>query len=411
MQRYLSMLAYREFALLWVGSTISALGDSLTWIALVWLVYDATGSAGKVGLLVVVYTAPVIIGGLLAGVALDRFNRRRVLIVDNVIRGAVMAAIPSLFHLDLLRLWHLYVVAGVYGSMKMLSLAGVPTVIPGLVPEEHLNTANALESISYGIAAIVGPGVGALLIARIGGANVLLIDAATYYALVACLLGVSSQSSPQPTRSTSGLGPAVAFVLMTPAVLTITVMFAAANVGIGMLEVVLPVYAREVLRQGVSTYGLLVSAMGVGSLLGAVLVGGLASPQSLGRAIAAAQLCYGLSFLGLLFTPHLPVTLTVLSGAGVLGAPLTVWAQTVRMRLIPWHLRGRVFGLLRTVMQAAPPLGGALGGILVTGRGIPFAVVVIVVAVGGAGALGLVVRSLAREYTIAPAQVRSERRG
>ena len=101
--RYLELLRRRDFALLWVGATASILGDGLSWVALVWLVYELGGTSTDVGLLVVCYTAPVIVGGLAAGLILDRFDKRRVLIADNTIRGVAIASVPIAAALGLLR--------------------------------------------------------------------------------------------------------------------------------------------------------------------------------------------------------------------------------------------------------------------------------------------------------------------
>jgi MFS family permease len=397
-RRYLQVLADRQFALLWTGATVSALGDSVTWVALAWMVYLATGSPVQVGFLVAAYTAPVVLGGGLAGLALDRFDRRTVLIVDNALRGIVMGTIPVLSRLGVLQLWHYYAVASTYGLMKMFSLAGVPAIIPSLVAPAHLNTANALESISFGASSVAGPALGAFLIGTIGGPNVLLADALTYFFFVVCLLGVSSfPPDRRPGAPRLGLRPAVQFILATPAIRMITVMFAAFNIGDGMLSTLVPVYAREVFREGVSTYGLLLSAMGFGGLVGAIFVGAIAWPWPLGRSIAAAQLTTGVGFLALLLAPSRPATLALFAALGFLTSPLTVWAQTIRMHIIPHELRGRVFSLLRTLMQSTPPIGGALAGVLLSGVGVAPAILVIGLVVGMPGVLGLMAPDLAQE--------------
>jgi MFS family permease len=105
--RYRATLAHRDFRLLWSGMTLSALGDSMSLVALLWLVYQASGSAGQLGWFVVAYTAPVAVGGLVAGSILDRFDRRAVLLADNLIRGAAFAVVPLLYHAGALAPWHL----------------------------------------------------------------------------------------------------------------------------------------------------------------------------------------------------------------------------------------------------------------------------------------------------------------
>ncbi|OGO54329.1 MAG: hypothetical protein A2Z32_03720 [Chloroflexi bacterium RBG_16_69_14] len=198
MRAYRRLLRRRAFALLWTGATISALGDGLSWIALVWLLLELGGSSGSIGLLVAAYTGPVIVSGLVAGHLLDRFDRRRVLIVDNVIRGLAIASIPILSATGNLATWQLYAVAIVYGSLFMISLAGVPTLIASLVPDDELTTANAMETMSYAIGGLAGPALAGLLIGAFGASNVLLLDAASRLA--------ARSSSGAATTSTSSSG-------------------------------------------------------------------------------------------------------------------------------------------------------------------------------------------------------------
>jgi MFS family permease len=122
----------------------------------------------------------------------------------------------------------------------------------------------------------------------------------------------------------------------------------------------------------------------------------------LGRSIAAAQVAVGLSFLGMLNLPSFVVSAAFLAIAHFFSAPLTIWAQTIRMRLIPAHLRGRVFSLLRTFMQAAPPLGGLLGSFLLTGYGVPPTVLALALIVAIPGVIGLAHPALSHQHTIAP---------
>src|SRR5947209_2311503 len=115
--RYREVFRNRSFRTFWAGFSFSVLGDGMTRVALIWLVYRATGSARAVGALLLCYTGPIVVGGLMAGMLLDRFDRRRVMIADNVTRGAAIGLIPLLHATDWLALWHVYVVAGIYGLL------------------------------------------------------------------------------------------------------------------------------------------------------------------------------------------------------------------------------------------------------------------------------------------------------
>ena len=133
MGRYLRLLRNRPFAALWAGSTVSAVGDAMTWVAIAWIGFER-GGAGLVAALVVVSTAPVIVGGLTMGVALDRFERRRVLLVVNPVLGLTVALVPLWSAVaGQAPTWLLFVVGGLYGLLKMANWAGVPSLIPDLV--------------------------------------------------------------------------------------------------------------------------------------------------------------------------------------------------------------------------------------------------------------------------------------
>jgi MFS family permease len=169
----LSVPAFRR---VWAGATVSAAGDSASWIALVALSLGMVHAS--LPLLVALYTAPVAVGGLAAGWALDRFDRRRVMITDSVVRGVVFASIPLAALFGGLGAGQLYAVAVAYGLLKMIGLAGFPALIPSLVSAKQIDRANALESVTFGLAALVGAGLAGLAVATIGPTPVVAFDAA-----------------------------------------------------------------------------------------------------------------------------------------------------------------------------------------------------------------------------------------
>ena len=402
MGAYRRLLRHRPFALLWAGSTVSLIGDGLTWVSMVWLVYELGGGAAEIGILAACYSGPVILGGLVAGVLLDRFDRRRLLMIDNAIRGLAVASIPLAAAVGALVLPHLYLVAALYGLLYMTSLAGFPTILPDLVEPEDVPTANAMESLGFGVGGIAGPLLAGALISVVGPTANLAIDAVTYLVFVACLAAVRIPTRPTVADADvmvaprpAGLRPALRFALATPAIVATTVMFMLANIGEGMLTVLLPVYTRDVLAADAATYGLLVATFTVGLLTGSLVIGAIRWRWTLGRSIAAVQVAVGLAALGLLARPGLIGTLATLAVIGFLTSPLTIWAQTIRMRLIPPQLRGRVFALLRTLMQSTPPIGGLLAGTALAGGGLTTTVLLMAALIAVPGAVGLVSAALA----------------
>lgn len=390
---YRDIFKNKDFLLFWSGYSLSSIGDSLTRVALTWFVFEQTRSPQALGILTVAYTGPILIGGFVAGPLLDRFSPRRVMIVDNLIRGLAFAALPVLQALDLLEIWHVYVFAAIYGSLMMISLAGGPTLIPSIVRTDQLETANALETLSFTLSNVIGPPLAGLLIVWIGTANVVVIDALSYFIFALMLLGISVTktfyASSGQGKASFGLISAIRLMLGDKVLLSTTLMFMAFNVGLGALTVFLPLISDRIAPGSAEMFGILLGALAVGEVASAWLAGSISLSMRLGIRIALAQLLSGIS-LALLFLES--AFWAVASGLFLLGffsAPLTIWAQTLRMQIIPVEMRGRTFALLRTLMQGATPLGGAFAGVLLPVLGIQMMVALSSLVIGAPGLVGL----------------------
>ena len=176
--------------------------------------------------------------------------------------------------------------------------------------------------------------------------------------------------------------------------LSTTLMYMAANIGIGFLAVWLPVYSDQVLGGGSELYGALLGFWAVGEVASTLLVGSLALRLPLGSLITMAQMLAGATLGILLLGKQLWWIILGLTLFGFFSATLTIWAQTLRMQIIPEPLRGRTFALLRTLMQSAYPLGGAAAGWLLPLLGIPAMIGLSALLVGAPGLAGYPVREL-----------------
>jgi MFS family permease len=269
MRRTTTALSIPAFRRVWAGATVSAAGDAASWVALVGLALRTAHAS--LPLLAVLYTAPVTVGGLVAGWALDRFDRRRLMIGDCVLRGAVFASIPVTAVFIRPAAGQLYAVAAVYGLLKMVSLAGFPSLIPALVPGSRLDQANALEGVTYGLASLVGAGLAGLAVATVGATSIVAFDAASYLVMALSLWSVRDIREPvgrsvrRPRRSARDVPRSAGFravlrLAATNAVLRdTTIMFALFNIGEGALLVFLPHRALQ-LGLGSGGYGYLVAS-------------------------------------------------------------------------------------------------------------------------------------------------------
>jgi MFS family permease len=348
------------------------------------------------------YTAPVLLGGLAVGPLLDRFDKRMVLIADCLLRAIAVASVPLAGAVGSVPEWLPFVVAAIYGLLKMIPLAGFPASIPQLVDDADLDSANALESLSFSVAGVAGPATAGLLITQIDPANVLLIDSASFlvFALLTArvrrpLRPKAVTASGNPSSDPPPRPPSLAGLFRDRAIVATTVAFMAFNVAEGMLMVTTPWLAKNELPVGAAALGILLSATAVGEIFGATVAGRRGAGKSPVRAIGMIQLGAASAFLALLASPRqVPVGLGFFA-VGLLSEPMTIWAQSLRMRRIPAALHGRAFATLRTLMQATPPVGAALVTPLLV-RGQPNTAAVAMAAIAAVPALYLIFGDAAR---------------
>jgi hypothetical protein len=335
---------------------------------------------------------------------LDRFDKRRVIAVDSIVRGLVFASVPVTQVLGLGADWLIFAVAVLYGLLKMIPLAGFPSAIPALVGDSNLDAANALEVLGYGAAGVVGPAVAGLLIPEIGAANVLLVDAASYFIFAASALSIrrSLAARTKSSEYRSSFPRVLRFLATDIPIASTTLAFMAFNVAEGMLLVTGPWLAHEKLG-GAAALGVLLSGLAAGQLGGSFAAGTWSARRTL-LGIGGVELLASLGYASVYFVTIRPLVVVGYAVVGFFSAPMTVWAQSMRMRRIPSNFRGRAFATLRTFMQATLPLGAALAAPLLD-HGQLSATVGAMVSLGAVPALILIVLGFAKSDST-PLEVR-----
>ncbi len=209
------------------------------------------------------------------GKLLDRCQQRTIMAVDNFGRACIIGAIPALYLFGALHLWMVYVLALFNGILSPATEVGCRLIIPRLVPDEVLEKANSLSSISWNFATLVGPALAGILVSLIGAPNVLLLDAASFVLMGTMVLSIphiqslrTSMEEVENHKSLLGFG--TIFRLKAVRFLTaLTLLFLFAQ---GLAEIAIPVYSQKTLGAGAAGYGLLMSAFGVGSLFALTLI-------------------------------------------------------------------------------------------------------------------------------------------
>ncbi|HEU5369461.1 MAG TPA: MFS transporter [Ktedonobacterales bacterium] len=388
-------LAHRPFALLWSGQTISRLGDSLYTIALAWWVLEKTGSAAAMGIVLVCSQVPTLLLLLVGGVVVDRLPRLRLMLASDLLSGVVVCLVAFLAFQQWLALWHIFVMSALFGMAQAFFYPAYRAVIPDIVAADDLPGANSLRTISLQAAQIIGPGIGAAIVALGGTSFAFALDGASFLISAACIVAipqVSLRGSPDAEESSALQDVRKGFrsVLDSPWLgVTLAVAAASTLFLIGPTEAALPLLVKQRFGTHVSIYALLTTLSAVGSILAAIWLGRFKRLRHRGPLSYGAWILVGLMVLVL----GLPVGVAGVSLAmftqGTAQAALGLaWISTLQ-EFVPADLQGRVASIDLLVSDALTPVGFALAGIAADWLGAP-----LVFVLGGAIGASLIALGL-----------------
>jgi MFS family permease len=366
----LASLRTRAFALLWTGQTISRLGDSLYRIALAWWVLEKTGSATAMSTVLVVSFTPMLIFLLIGGVAVDRLPRFRVLLASDVLNGAAIAAVAILAATGALEIWHVYVASALSGLAEAFFYPAYAASVPQIVPPESLPSANSLSGLSYQITGVVGPALGAALVALGGTPAAFGLDSLSFFISAACLAPLLRIALPRSEELASrsalldlrdGLKEVVAHTWLWLSI----AFFSLVNiVDAGPRNVVMPFLIHDHLGLDVGALGAVTSAIAVGSVVAAVFLGRYQRLRRRGMLLYASEAVMGSM---LIFFGRVPSLAPLLAAAFVFGLGISagnlVWTNTLQ-EMVPQERLGRVSSIDALGSFVFLPLGFAFAGLL-----------------------------------------------
>lgn len=362
-----SPLRLPTYRRLWTGLLISRLGDQFTNIALIWFVLQLTGSGLALGVVALCFNLPAVITSALIGPLLDRFQPRLVMAADNAIRAFIIGAVPILYWFGDLPIGAVYGLAFLAGITTPATSVGLQVIMPRLVPDRELATANGLISLTGQIAMLGGPAAAGISVSLIGGPSVLLIDSVTFLLMAGVLWTLPNlpeqRSSDQPgKRLRLGFGA----LLRHREIRLLTLLSFVFFLAYWPTEPALPLYSRLILKSGAAGYGLLISAFGAGAVLGMLTIPWIGRLPRPATALTAIAVLWG----GLLFplsVLHSLVPATIfLALAAFAWAPYNTIELTLLQRLTPADQRGEILGAQASLTTATGPLGLLLGGVLLT---------------------------------------------
>jgi len=385
------------FRRLWVSLTISRLGDELTVLALLWFTLQLTDSGTAIGLVFLCFQIPTILTSPLIGKLLGHYQPRLVMGTENLCRALIMMGFPILHWSGFLQLWHIYAIALLAGALSPATEISVPVMTPHLVGKNELEKANASLSMVWEIATLIGPGIGGILVDQFGGPMVILFDAITFLVMGFVASSLPDIKTIQTERSlsegTGWLGFRTLFNLKAVRLLTAFELFLLFIQG--LQSVAISVYSKMVLGGSATEYGFLLSAFGMGSVLGLILIHRfLVERDRPGLILAFLVILFGVLVSPLAFFKNFLIAVLCLVAAGIIAAPFFPIEQTAVQRLVPTHLRGEVFGARGALGISGYPLGGAMGGLLLDSFSAPMVIGLSALACITSGFMGLLSPSL-----------------
>jgi DHA3 family macrolide efflux protein-like MFS transporter len=338
-----AVLRRRNFALMWTGELVSTIGSSFTAIAAGILVYRLTGTALSVGLMLMATAAPSLLVGLVAGVFVDRFDRKKIMIAADLSRAVLIALIPVLVSAGVI--W-LYVIVLLTSGIQQFFDPAKESVIPELAPDEELDAANSLLAISSFGATAVGFAAAGLL----AGTNIYLafiIDAATFVVSAACIFLVRIQPF-TPDGETSvrtvvvNLKEGVRFLVHTPVLRSLWVIGGLYALSLGLWNVLLLPFSRTALGATEFEYGLQEGLTSVGFVVGSLFFARFAERLREGQWIALSL--FGSAVTGAVYaiSQNIWLAIAVVTVSGFVNAPYGIGRRVLIQRNTTREIRGRV---------------------------------------------------------------------
>jgi len=339
-------------------------------VAFPWLIYQRTGSAVSTGVILALYTLPYVFVGPFAGVVIDRMDKRRLLIVSDVVRAALIAVVP------LAAVWNLtavYVLALLVASVNVFFDPCKLALLPDIVDERRLLRANSVLATGETLTEVVGYATAGFALAWVSTATAFRIDALTF--LVSAVAFLLMRYRP-PLRETVGqvtfsvwheIGEGLDFVRGHRGLLLNTVLIVAATLGIGATYPLTFFFAVEVLDGGTAAFGLFEASIAAGFLAGSLLLAGLGTRVRKGYAILGGLALLGAAYILVAFTGTVWAACIPFAVAGVANAASPIAVDTYVQSIVPEMLRGRVWTMRFTFTQGAYAFsvlaGGALAGV------------------------------------------------
>lgn len=386
-RRIFSAFRSRDFRLMWAGAFVSSIGTWMQKLAQSWLVLQLSGSAFYLGLDNFLGEIPIFLLALVAGVAADRIDRRRLLVASQFVQMTCAFTLAALFALGHARVWHILTLSFIVGTAQAFGAPAYQSLLPSLVPREHLPNAIAMNSIQFNLARVIGPVVGGIALTNLGAAWCFGLNGLSYVAVIASLLLIRVRYVPAPASESvmDSMRQGLAFIRSRQGMLPlILIAFVCTFLGIPIL-VFLPVFARDIFAGNETTYTVLLATEAAGAITGALLVAARGRRPHLGRDALAGLIVLGVFESLFAFSRDLRLSLVFVYFGGMALIGCFALLSSLVQLIATDEMRGRVMSVYNIAFRGGMPIGSLVTGALAPVFGISAVV----------GAYGIVLACLA----------------
>jgi MFS family permease len=336
-------------------------------------VFKLTGSALALGATLALNTAPQLLFGLAIGAWTDRTDRKRLMIVVDLLSAVAIASVPLAALAGLLSLWWIFAVAFISSTLSIFFAAAEFGAIPSLVDSTELVGANGRIQASFAAASVLGPLVAGALLVFVPVETILVLDAASFLVSAATLSVVARPfNAPISKRATSirdDIVEGLRYVLAHPVLRNISLMMAMINVVGATVVAQLVLFAKQALHAEDSEVGILFAAGGAGVVVLSLAAGPLRKRWSFGNVALGALMLSGLLTVGLAYTTSLWVAVLLWGLSSGLGILFNINTGSLRQAIVPNHMLGRVISIAMVLAWSANPIGALAGGLLIERTG------------------------------------------
>jgi MFS family permease len=373
-------LQYRNYKLFFTGQSISLIGTWMQRIAMPWLVYHLTGSPFLLGLVSFAGQIPTFLLAPLAGVVTDKFSKYRVLLITQII-SLIQALILAVLALTgVIQIWHIVVLSIILGCVNAFDVPSRHSFVIEMVEKkEHLGNAIALNSMMFNGARLIGPSIAGMMLATTGEGVCFLINAISYVFVVISLLLMHLKKREmirKPGKIFEEMKEGFNYAFGFAPIKHLLLLLGVVSLMGSSYQVLMPVFAKEILHGNSSTFGFLMGAAGLGALAGAVFLASRVTILKLGRIIPAAAAIFGVGLIALSMTKYFPASLILMIIIG-LGLMLhTASSNTILQTITDDDKRGRVMSFYSLAIMGTAPFGSLLAGSLAKIAGTSFTILI-----------------------------------